>query len=92
MIKLTYKRKSKIKTTEEQALPAAQPEAETLVETVLSASQMAGRVLWKLPGRPRALRSWAMLELEAVEANNPVESGAAENTGFQACTGWRDFD
>src|ERR1039458_5526383 len=41
MIKLTYKSKSKIKTTEEQALPAAQPETETLVETVLSASQVS---------------------------------------------------
>ena len=41
MIKLTYKSKSKIKTTEEQALPAAKSETETLVETVLSASQVS---------------------------------------------------
>jgi transposase len=39
MIKLTYKNKNRIKTTEKQASPSAQPETETLVETVLSASQ-----------------------------------------------------
>jgi hypothetical protein len=41
MIKLTYKSKSRIKTTEKQASPSAQPETETLVETVLSASQVS---------------------------------------------------
>jgi hypothetical protein len=40
MIKLTYKRKSRITTTEKQASPSAQPETETRVETVLSASQV----------------------------------------------------
>jgi len=39
MIKLTYKSKNRTKTTEKQALPFAQPKTETLVETVLSASQ-----------------------------------------------------
>jgi transposase len=39
MIKLTYKNKNRIKTTEKQASPSAQAETETLVETVLSASQ-----------------------------------------------------
>ena len=41
MIKLTYKSKSRNKTTEKQALLAAQPKTETLVETVLSASQVS---------------------------------------------------
>src|SRR5664279_1230026 len=41
MIKLTYNSKSRIKTTEKQAAPSAQPETETLVETVLSASQVS---------------------------------------------------
>jgi hypothetical protein len=40
MIKLTYKSQSRIKTTEKQALPSAQPETETLVETVPSAGQV----------------------------------------------------
>jgi hypothetical protein len=40
MIKLTYNSKSRIKTTEKQAAPSAQPETEALVETVLSASQV----------------------------------------------------
>jgi hypothetical protein len=40
MIKLTYKSNSRIKTTEKQALPSVQPETETLVETVLSASKV----------------------------------------------------
>ena len=39
MIKLTYKSKNRNKTTEKQALPFVQPKTETLVETVLSASQ-----------------------------------------------------
>ena len=41
MIKLTYKSKSRNKTTEKQASPSAQPETETLVETVLSAGQVS---------------------------------------------------
>src|SRR5664280_927656 len=41
MIKLTYNSQSRIKTTEKQAAPSAQPETETLVETVLSASQVS---------------------------------------------------
>jgi hypothetical protein len=40
MIKLTYKNISRIKTTEKQALPSVQPETETLVEAVLSASKV----------------------------------------------------
>ena len=40
MIKLTYKRKNGIKTTEKQASPSAQPETDTLVETVLRASKV----------------------------------------------------
>ena len=39
MIKLTYKRKNRIKITEKQDSPSAKPETETLVETVLSARQ-----------------------------------------------------
>jgi len=34
MIKLTYKRKNRIKITEEQDSPSAKPETETLIETV----------------------------------------------------------
>ena len=41
MIKLTYKSKSRIKTTEKQASPSAQPQTETLVEAVLSASKVS---------------------------------------------------
>jgi len=41
MIKQTYKSKNGIKTTEKQALPFVQPKTETLVETVLSASQVS---------------------------------------------------
>ena len=41
MIKQTYKSKSRIKTTEKQASPSAQPKTETLVKTVLSAGQVA---------------------------------------------------
>jgi hypothetical protein len=41
MIKLTYKSKSRIKTTEKRASLSTQPETETLVETVLSASQVS---------------------------------------------------
>ena len=41
MIKQTYKSKNGIKTTEKQALPFVQPETETLVEAVLSASQVS---------------------------------------------------
>ena len=41
MIKQTYKSKNGIKTTEKQALPSVQPETETLVEAVLSASQVS---------------------------------------------------
>ena len=41
MIKLTYKSKNRNKTTEKQALPFVQPETETLVEAVLSASQVS---------------------------------------------------
>src|ERR1039458_7082979 len=41
MIKQTYKSKSRIKTTERQASLSTQPETETLVETVLSASQVS---------------------------------------------------
>ena len=41
MIKQTYKSKNRNKTTEKQALPSVQPETETLVETVLSASQVS---------------------------------------------------
>jgi hypothetical protein len=40
MIKQTYKSNSRIKTTEKQALPSVQPETETLVEAVLSASKV----------------------------------------------------
>jgi transposase len=40
MTKLTYKSKNGIKTTKKQALPSVQPEIETLVETVLSASKV----------------------------------------------------
>ena len=40
---VAYKNSSRIKTTEKQALPSVQPETETLVETVLSASAMASR-------------------------------------------------
>ena len=40
MIKLTYNSKNRIKTTEKQASPSAKPETQTLVETVLSASQV----------------------------------------------------
>ena len=41
MIKQTYKSKNRIKTTEKQTSPSANPETETLVETVLSARQVA---------------------------------------------------
>ena len=41
MIKLTYNSKSRNKTTETQASPSAQSKTETLVETVLSASQVS---------------------------------------------------
>jgi hypothetical protein len=41
MIKQTYKSNSRIKTTEKQVLPSVQPETETLVEAVLSASQVS---------------------------------------------------
>ena len=41
MIKLTYKSKSRIKTTEKQASPSVKPEPEPLVETVLSASKVS---------------------------------------------------
>src|ERR1035437_2258565 len=41
MIKLTYNSKGRIKTTEKQALPSVQPETETLVEAVLSTSQVS---------------------------------------------------
>jgi len=40
MIKLTYNSKGRIKTTEKQAFPSVQPETETLVEAVLSASKV----------------------------------------------------
>jgi hypothetical protein len=39
MIKQTYKSKNRNKTTEKQALLSVQAKTETLVETVLSASQ-----------------------------------------------------
>ena len=41
MIKLTYKRKNRIKFTEKQDSPSVKSEAETLVEPVLSASQVS---------------------------------------------------
>src|SRR5664280_1184058 len=41
MIKLTYKSKHRNRTAEKQASPSAQPKIETLVETVLSASQVS---------------------------------------------------
>jgi hypothetical protein len=41
MIKQTYKSKNRIKTTEKRASLSTQPETETLVETVLSASQVS---------------------------------------------------
>jgi transposase len=41
MIKLTYKSKHRNRTAEKQASSAAQPKTETLVETVLSASQVS---------------------------------------------------
>ena len=41
MIKQTYKSKNGIKTTEKQVSPSVQPQTETLVETVLSASQVS---------------------------------------------------
>jgi len=41
MIKLTYKSNNRNKTTEKQALPSVQPETETLVQAVLSASQVS---------------------------------------------------
>ena len=41
MIKQTYKSKNRIKFTEKQASPAAEPETETLVETVLSAGKVS---------------------------------------------------
>jgi hypothetical protein len=41
MIKLTYKSKSRIKTTEKQAAPSAQPETEALVQTVMNASKVS---------------------------------------------------
>ena len=41
MIKQTYKSKSRIKATEKQPSLSTQPETETLVETVLSASQVS---------------------------------------------------
>ena len=41
MIKLTYKSKHRNRTAEKQASPSAQPKTETLVETVLSASQVS---------------------------------------------------
>src|SRR5664279_1336577 len=63
MIKQTYKSKNGIKTAEKQALPSVQPETETLVETVLSASKVPLAVASKpsaagsSPSRPLPLES-----------------------------------
>ena len=56
MIKLTYKRKNRNQTIEKQALPSVQPETETLVEAVLSASQVSLAAGASAPSGERADR------------------------------------
>jgi transposase len=63
MIKLTYKSKSRIKTTEKQASPSAQPETQALVETVLSASQVLPVTEAAVPSCDRGLPPHQVIKL-----------------------------